>query len=183
LLAQALLPEHARLVLRERDPAAFARLEAELASDPRVRLHREDGLADLAREVASVEATADAVVVLIDPSYSQKEDWRVVTKALGALALESTRASIVLWYPVKSLTRPNAMRAELEAAGISGTLAELVTTPLEHKRNRLNGSGVVLIRPPDGLLPALAGAAAEIGPRCATREGAWSFRMVSWRGR
>jgi 23S rRNA A2030 N6-methylase RlmJ len=72
------------------------------------------------------------------------------------------------------------MIARLQAAGVSATIAELVTTPLEHQRNRLNGSGVLLIRPPAGALSALAAAAPVLGARCATRRGIWSFRLVSW---
>jgi hypothetical protein len=75
------------------------------------------------------------------------------------------------------------MHARLEAAGVSGAIAELVTTPLEHQRRRLNGSGVVLVRPPAGALEALAAAASPLGARCATQDGAWSFRMRALRGR
>ena len=86
----------------------------------------------------------------------------------------------MLWYPVKSLTRPNAMIARLKAAGVSATVAELITTPLEHQRKRLNGSGMLLVRPPAGTLSAIGAAAAVLGPRCATRVDTWSLRLVSW---
>jgi hypothetical protein len=72
------------------------------------------------------------------------------------------------------------MMARLETAGVSASLAELITTPLAHQRQRLNGSGVVLVRPPKGSLEAIAAAAASLGERCATRPGAWSVRLVSW---
>jgi len=81
---------------------------------------------------------------------------------------------------VKSLTRPNAMIARLEAAGVRATAAELITTPLAHQRQRLNGSGMILVRPPVGAIESIAASAAAIGPRCATRAGSWSFRIVSW---
>jgi 23S rRNA A2030 N6-methylase RlmJ len=88
----------------------------------------------------------------------------------------SARATFLLWYPVKSLTRPNAMIARLRAAGVAVTVAELITTPLSHQRQRLNGSGVLLVRPPAGVLEALAAAAPVVGARAATH-GSWSFRM------
>jgi hypothetical protein len=72
------------------------------------------------------------------------------------------------------------MIARLERARVAGTIAELITTPLEHQRSRLNGSGVLLVRPPDGTLEALGDAAPRIGERCATQAGAWSFRMRAW---
>jgi hypothetical protein len=82
---------------------------------------------------------------------------------------------------VKSLTRPNAMLARLADAGVPGTIAELVTTPLEQQRSRLNGSGVLLVRPPDGAVEAIAAAAPVVGAACATQAGRWSFRSQAWR--
>ena len=87
---------------------------------------------------------------------------------------------MLLWYPVKSLTRPNAMMASLDKEGVRGCAAELATTPLTHQRHRLNGSGVIFVRPPLAALEGIAAAAAAIGPLCATREAVWSFRMTSW---
>jgi 23S rRNA (adenine2030-N6)-methyltransferase len=166
--------------LWERDQAAFARLAAHTEGDPRVRLVRGDGLVALPEEIRRAETDAGSVVVLIDPPYTRKADWQEVPEALVAAARHSRRACLILWYPVKSLTRPNAMIAALRAAAVAGTIAELVTTPLEHQRHRLNGSGVLLVRPPAGTLEALGAAAAQLGERCATRRGTWSFRMQSW---
>ena len=77
----------------------------------------------------------------------------------------------------------HAMTARLRAAGVPGTIAELVTTPLDERRHRLNGSGVLLVRAPDGTLDDLGTAAPQLGARCATRDGVWSFRVQSWSAR
>src|SRR5258707_1228873 len=79
-------------------------------------------------------------------------DWLGVPDALARAAAQTKRACFLLWYPVKSLTRPNAMFARLADAGVPGTIVELVTTPLDQQRNRLNGSGVLLVRPPAGAI-------------------------------
>ena len=179
-LARAVLGPAATLDLWERDPGALERLRTRLAGDASSRCHGDDGVAALARALRAATARADAVVALVDPPYSQKNDWSSVPAAVLRAAAASPRATLLLWYPVKSLTRPNAMIAAFGKAGVGGTIVELVTTPLEHQRNRLNGSGVLLFRPPAGTLDAVAAAAAVIGPRCATRGDAWSFRMVSW---
>jgi 23S rRNA (adenine2030-N6)-methyltransferase len=179
--ARAVLGPEAQLTLWERDEVAFARLAAGTEGDRRVRLLHGDGLGALPEEIRAVEAGAGAVVALVDPPYTSKADWSAVPAALVAAVRHSRRASVVLWYPVKSLTRPNAMIAALRGGGVSGAIVELVTTPLEHQRHRLNGSGLVLVRPPEGTLEALGAAAALIGARCATRRGTWSLRMQSWR--
>lgn len=178
--ARVVLGPDAELTLWEQDEAAFARLAAHTGGDRHARLVRGDGLAALPGEVRTAEADPGAVVVLIDPPYTRKADWHDVPAALAAATTRSRRACLILWYPVKSLTRPNAMIASLVAAGVPGTIAELVTTPLEHQRHRLNGSGLILVRPPAGTLAALAAAGPLVGERCATRRGTWSFRMHSW---
>ena len=180
VLACATLGPAAAVRLWERDTAACNALRTVVGDDVRVHVACDDGLAHLDEAVRDAERAADAVVVLIDPPWLQKPDWIAVPDALARAVAASTRASFVLWYPVKSLTRPNAMIARLATAGVAGTIAELVTTPLDQQRNRLNGSGVVLVRPPDGTLAAVAAAAPRVGAACATQGSAWSFRMQSW---
>lgn len=179
-LARAVLGPQATLALWERDAEACERLAASLAASSTTRVICGDGLAALPEAIRDAEARSDTVVALIDPPFTQKPDWTVVPEALIAAATSARHATILLWYPVKSLTRPNAMIARCKAAGVSATVAELITTPLEHQRQRLNGSGVVLVRPPAGTLEAVAAAAPTLGARCATRAGAWSLRLSSW---
>jgi 23S rRNA (adenine2030-N6)-methyltransferase len=179
LFARSVLGDGARLRLWERDAGTCERLRASFTGDAAARVDCGDGLADLAGAVAA-ESEADATVVLIDPPWAKKADWTVVPDVLTDAARRSPRVCFVLWYPVKSLTRPNAMMARFEQAGVSASLAELITTPLAHQRQRLNGSGLVLVRPPAGTLAAIAAAAASLGERCATRPGVWSLRLVSW---
>jgi 23S rRNA (adenine2030-N6)-methyltransferase len=175
--AAAILGARARLVLWERDAGAHARLCEATAGDARVHVMRGDGLAALAAAVRDAERAGGEVVVLIDPPYNAKADWTTVPDALVRVAGASTRARFLLWYPVKSLTRPNAMLQRLERAGVAAAVAELVTTPLELRRNRLNGSGVVLVRPPADALERIASAAPVVGAACATHGGAWSARL------
>jgi len=179
-IARAVLGPDAELALWERDPDAFARLRHSVGGDAHARVEDGDGLATLPEAVATAERDADTVLVLVDPPYTQKADWLAVPDAFARAARASARACLVLWYPVKSLTRPNAMIARLAAAGVGGTIAELVTTPLDRQRSRLNGSGLVFVRPLDGVVAAIAAAAPVLGPHCATHGGFWSLRVQAW---
>ena len=73
------------------------------------------------------------------------------------------------------------MLARLEESGVEGVAVEILTTSLESRRNRLNGSGLILVRPPDGVLRTLAALSPVIGAACATVPGAWSVRMRAFR--
>ncbi len=179
VLARAVLGSDAALGLWERDETAAARLAAALR-DGHVQVVRDDGLAALSGALVTAAARGERVVALVDPPFTQKPDWIAIPDAVIAAARAAPGATILLWYPVKSLTRPNAMIARFRAAGVSATVAELLTTPLEHQRQRLNGSGILLVRPPDGAVAALAAAAPVIGAACATRAGAWSLRVMAW---
>jgi len=176
LIARAILGAGARLALWERDEHTAARL-ASVVSDPQTRVTRADGLAALDGALDVAARSAATVVALVDPPWSRKSDWHDVPDALVVAAERHPRAWLLLWYPVKSLTRPNAMIERLAAAGVSGVAAELVTTPLEHQRRRLNGSGMLLVNVPDETVGSIAAAAPAIAGPCATFAGVWSLRV------
>lgn len=136
LLARAVLGTEARLTLWEHDPAAFARLAAHVGSAPNTVLRQGDGLAALAASGDDVGALTPrdrvgaltpsddvdgtgALVVLVDPPWTQKADWIAIPEAFARAAVALPDACLMLWYPVKSLTRPNAMHARLAAAGVA----------------------------------------------------------------
>jgi 23S rRNA (adenine2030-N6)-methyltransferase len=179
LLARAVLGETAELALWESDAASCSRLRPHVSADAHTHLACADGLGGLADAARAAERRAAAVAVLIDPPYTQKHDWTAVPDALARAAAATDRACFVLWYPVKSLTRPNAMIARLATAGIGATIVEVVTTPLDQRQRRLNGSGVLLVRPPAGALESLGAAAVAIATSCATHAGRWSTRIQS----
>lgn len=182
LLAAAALGPEAGLELWERDPGASERLARVLEGRQRTRVVTGDGLGAFEEAVRAAGVAAGTVAALVDPPWTEREDWQRVPRVVLAGIRALPAACLLLWYPVKSLTRPNAMMATLAREGLAGTLAELVTLPFEHRRTRLNGSGVLLVNPPPGALEAIAGAAPEIAARCAVLGGVWSFRMRSFAG-
>lgn len=175
LLALELLREGDRATFVELVPETRAELAREVGADPRVAVVDGDGLALL----PSLLEGPGEVLVLIDPTYQDRHEWQRLAELLLALAPAHPSARFLLWYPVKSLTRPNALVARLQQGGLSFCALELLTTPIESRRNRLNGSGVVLVRPGEEVVAAVAAAAPAIGARCATR-GWWSARHQGW---
>lgn len=178
-LAQALLREAAdRIELYDLAEAACASLRDKIQG-PQIQVEQADGLAALAPRLAALGAVTP--LVLIDPPYSDRAEWSAVVEAIAAAHRACPRAALVLWYPVISLSRPNALFAGLERAGVAATAVELVTTPLELKRRGLNGSGLVFAGAlPEGLVAGVLAALPFVGAACATQAGQWSMRARAW---
>jgi 23S rRNA (adenine2030-N6)-methyltransferase len=179
-LALALLGRDDRALLHELAGPAREALAANLEGEPRASVRGEDGLVALEPALAEARAVFPLRAVVIDPPYTAKEEWTLVPDALVAAHRGDPEAHLFLWYPVKSLTRPEAMLRRLRAARLPATALELITTPLELKKNRLNGSGVLLVNPPAGVLAEVAAAAPALGAACATHAGRWFTRGVAW---
>jgi len=169
-----------RAELWEIEPTIAAALRT-LAHPPRAEVHLGDGLASLVPTLGGLASDAE-VVVHIDPPYGQKSDWLTIPQTLVEAWQARPRTRFLLWYPIKSYTRPNAMLKRLETTGMPLTTLELITTPLEWQRNRLNGSGMLLVNPPDGLVSEALAATPLLGRACATHAERWSVRVVSFAG-
>jgi 23S rRNA (adenine2030-N6)-methyltransferase len=157
LLAQKLLRQGDRMRLYEIDAQAAAVLRRTV---PEAEVRQEDGLGQL-----SAEARA---LVLIDPPYTQKQEWTDAARAAARIP----GVPRVLWYPIKALTRPRALIAELVKQGVHGTAVELHWTPLRLKRDRLNGSGLVFADVPSAAVAAVCAALVDLGPALQTH-GEW----------
>jgi 23S rRNA (adenine2030-N6)-methyltransferase len=178
-IASRLLGSDATLALFEKDPETARALRRHLGSDARVTIGEGDGLAGL---LPALEASRGRrTVVLIDPPYVAKQEWSDVVKALAEAHRARPDAVLLLWYPVKSWSRPHVLQRAVREAGLPGVAVDLVTTPLEFKRNRLNGSGLVAIGLSEALVDGLAPALHAVGRACATQDGRWSLHLESWR--
>jgi 23S rRNA (adenine2030-N6)-methyltransferase len=180
VFARALLRDGDRAVLHETDAGARRSLEAAVGGDPRCAVHGNDGLAALPDVLRGQVSSGADLFVLVDPSWGGRPEWTAVPNALVAAWRAAPHARFALWYPVKSHTRPNAMMQMLQTADVPGTAIELITTPLTIKRHRLNGSGMLLVHPPPGVVEAVAAAAPVLGRACATHAGSWSSRALGW---
>jgi 23S rRNA (adenine2030-N6)-methyltransferase len=159
------------------EKATFCEIQPDAAAalEKVVRVHRGDGYAAL-----RAFDPAGPGIVHLDPAYTRKEEWAEAADAISAAMRRRPDLRFALWYPVKSWSRPNMLHARLRDAGVAATALDLVVTPLELKRNALAGSGMLLVRPPEGLVGRCAAAAAEVGPRCATHATQWWLRVSSW---
>jgi len=150
-------PSIARKLLRERDSMRLYEIDPQSAAVlrravPSASVAEQDGLADL--------SASGRALVLIDPPYTQKQEWTDAARAAGRIA----GVPFLLWYPIKALTRPRALLHELGKQGVHGTAVELHWTPLRLKRDRLNGSGLIFANLPRAAVAAVCAALVDLGP-------------------
>lgn len=166
-----------RLILCELAEAPRDRLQAYYDTDTAVTVLGGDGLAGL----RAADPEARQLAAFIDPPYVSKDEWTQVAQTVIEVAKNHPTASIAVWYPIKSLMRPQTLAAAVRNAGVPGATIDLLTTPLRLKRRALNGSGLLFVRPPAGLLATLAGAAPWLGEAMAHPiADEWNVNVRSW---
>ncbi len=161
----------------EAHPDAARVLRSVLDGQDGARVREGDGFAALAEW--SPDADAEGLV-LIDPPYTERDEWDRVPAAIAAARARLPACRFVVWYPIKAFTRPHQLQHALRKAGISATALDLVSTPIELRKNALAGSGILLVDPPDKVVPSLVAAAATLGPALSTRPPAWELRVTAW---
>ena len=166
LLASRLLRPQDSMVLHEIDPQSASVLRRTVAG---AEIAQSDGLAALP------DAARGSSLVLIDPPYVRKEEWTAVARAAASLGT----APFLLWYPVKALTRPRALVAELAGLGVRGTAVELHWTPLRLKRDRLNGCGLIFSGVPKAALAGFCATLPDLGAALQTH-GEWGSVMIGF---
>jgi len=164
----------------EFDQAVYADLAASIGPSG-LAARCGDGLAALS-DFAARASTDRQLLALIDPPWNVKADWQTIPRTVIETHTKAPKACLAIWYPIKSYTRVAAMLKTLRGAGLPLLTADLITTPLELRRNRLNGSGVCIVNAPVSLAPKLAAAGAEIGRACATHAGFFEVREASSAG-
>lgn len=173
VLTLGALGRNDRLVAYEQDPEVMKGLREALGGDPRVRPLQGDGW-------TAPELDGEPGLALIDPPYVEKEDWTRVVDVVKRLRI--ARHHAMIWYPVKRLSRPNALLQRLREEGVPYVALELLVTPLELEKRTLCGSGVILVDMPRSAAIEIHAAAAVLGEALATHDGRWSFRSVANHG-
>lgn len=145
-LAARLLRPQDRLRLFELHPTDAPLLGRALSHDPRVQIAREDGFFALK---ALLPPPPRRAVVLIDPSYEMKDDYkRVITSLKEALRRFATGTYLV-WYPL--LTRSDCAQLQEQLRKLPSD--NWIDATLRVRRPSpdgfgMHGSGMFIINPP-----------------------------------
>ncbi len=154
----------------EIDDDARTTLQRAIATDPRATVR-----ATSAWEVRLDEAHD---LIVVDPPYVTRQDWTDGADLVGRLRTAHPGATAVIWYPIKSWSRPNQLLARLRERGQPFVAVDLVVTPLELQRPQLAGSGLAVIGGPPSIGPRLASLATALLPYLTTHGGRGSVRIT-----
>lgn len=149
--AQRLLRPQDRLVVYELHPAEVGPLATLLAGDRRGQVLAEDGFAGINAQLPPRERRA---LVLLDPAYEVKHDYRQVIETLAQAHRRFATGTYAIWYPVVDRHRIDAMERGLVKSGIHRVhQVELDVGPGD---GRMTACGLLLVNPPWTLPELLA---------------------------
>ena len=165
-------PMIARHFLRSQDKAWLYELhstDAELlaknmAHVKRVRVMREDGFKGLLSLLPPVSRRA---VVLIDPSYEIKTDYKHVFETLFYAYKKFPTAVYALWYPVIDRKLIDALERKFIKSGIKNIQSFELAIAEDQIGSGMSASGIIVINPPWTLMDAMS----DILPKLVTTLG------------
>jgi 23S rRNA (adenine2030-N6)-methyltransferase len=164
-----------RLIANELHPDDEATLNANLGSDPRLKITLRDALAAIKAEMPFDPRRG---LVLIDPPYENPRETELTMKALRESYDRFKTGIIMVWYPVKGRNFENNFRKAAKETGIPNMLSLELHVQESFEGGGLAGSGLIVVNPPfqfeeqmQILLPALAG---RLG------KGQWGKATIDW---
>lgn len=145
LITRHLLRKQDRLVLYELHPTEIKLLNAAVSKDKRITVMHADGLTNAPTLLPPFERRG---LVLIDPSYEIKTDYRQVTETLIKMSRRFATGTYALWYPVIDRSRNHELERALQNSGIKNIqLFELGLRADSHE-DGMTASGMIVINPP-----------------------------------
>lgn len=170
LIAQQRLRSQDRLILMEAHPGEHRALKQHLGHDTRIAVHRRDGYEGLG---AFVPPRTPRLLVLIDPSYEDKDEYHQAPAHLLRAVRRARHGVYALWYPLLPAARHHTLLSEIQTHCPHPVLrSELHTRPAHG--DGMHGSGMLVINPPWQLDTTLQQHGPALAQRLAETEGHFS---------
>lgn len=155
-----------RMWLCELHPRDVETLRAEFAEDRQVKIAFEDGFQSVKAQLPPKERRG---LVLFDPSYEIKTDFRTVVDVMQQGYRRFATGIYVIWYPVLQRRVVDKLWTDVARSGVEHALAvEQCVAP--DGAEGMTGSGMIVVNPPwqfyeqmSAVLPWLTACLAQIG--------------------
>ncbi len=175
LIARQLLRPSDRAVLCEMHPADAEQLERLFRGDRAVQVSREDGHRRLPALLPPPERRG---LVLMDPAYEVKSEYRMVVDTLAEAHRRWATGIYALWYPVVSRAMVSGMMGAFTGLGIRKMLRLELGVKPDAAEWGMTGSGLLVINPPWHFDEQMAEALAWLEPSLSQQPG--SYWTVDW---
>jgi len=149
MVADSLLRENDKRWLFELHPKDSESLKNNMAELSRRRkqtfVRKENGFKGV---LGLLPPQAKRGCVLIDPPYEIKSDYEQVVKTVKKAVERFNSGTIMIWYPVVSRERIDAMETGLIASGIRNIQLFELATQADTDEHGMTASGMIVINPP-----------------------------------
>lgn len=142
--AQTLLRANDRLFLSELHPNEVPRLQKNFGTDKRIHIRAEDGLA---LAVSLLPPKEKRALVLIDPSYEIKTEYKDVLETLTQAYKRFASGTYALWYPVVERQRIVQMEKAFKRSAIKNIVLVELGVAADNSGG-MTASGMIIINPP-----------------------------------
>ena len=144
-LVRRLIRNQDRMQLSELHSTDFASLQQLFVGDKLVSVEKEDGLQTLLKKLPPIQRRG---LVLIDPSYEVKADYRNAVDSLIKAYQHFATGTYALWYPVIDRDVTETLLKRLADSGIRRQLRIEHCLQSDGAVRGMTGSGMLLINPP-----------------------------------
>lgn len=144
-LVRRLIRGQDRIQLSELHGSDFDNLQQLFAGDKQVSVAKEDGLERLPKKLPPIQKRG---LVLIDPSYEVKSDYKHVVDVLIGTHKRFATGVYALWYPIIDRSIVTSLLQSLQATGIPKQLLIEHSVLADGTQRGMTGSGMLFINPP-----------------------------------
>ena len=134
-------------MLMEWHPQEFAALKSAMGAQPQITLHCRDGREGLP---ALLPHNIRRGVVLLDPSYEEKQDYDNMALCVAAAHRRWAQGIYVVWYPILAAGRHQHLLRRFKQLQLGDVWVSEVgfSAPDEATWQGLKGSGMLVLNPP-----------------------------------
>ncbi|WP_262690271.1 23S rRNA (adenine(2030)-N(6))-methyltransferase RlmJ [Kordiimonas aestuarii] len=158
-IAQQFMRHGDRMFLTELHPGEFQHLLDNLSHYKTIEMRKSDGLEFVARLTKPHHLRG---IVLIDPSYELKTEYRDVARTMMRALNNWSSAIYAVWYPILTDDRHKQMVRSLLTLGGSTAFETRLMAPEDIVGHGMKGSGLIVFNAPEGFAETLRSAMIEM---------------------
>ncbi|OQK15261.1 rRNA methyltransferase [Methyloprofundus sedimenti] len=145
MIARHLMRSQDRLFLYELHNTEIELLRQSVNKDKRVQIAHEDGFK---RCISNMPPQQRRGLVLIDPSYEMKTDYKQVIETLEQLYKRFTTGIYALWYPVVERLRIDELEQKILSSSLQNVQLFELGQLADSQALGMTASGMIVINPP-----------------------------------